>query len=81
MSMNKVMTVQEGIKPEAVEEPKQIQLRSMLKEKKIFEQLEISEQAFFNNFALLVNANAVNSLDVYVDETAQVVILPRIIGG
>jgi len=80
--MNTVMTLQEPAQEGVVkEEIKQVQLRELLSKKDVFEQLGLSEETFFQNCALLVNAQSVQSLDVYVDQTAQVVVLPRIIGG
>jgi hypothetical protein len=75
-----VMTVQEPVEVEKAE-LKQIKLRTLLESKGVFERLECSAETFFTTHALIVNGAAVNTLDAYVDQEADVVALPRIRGG
>ena len=80
MELKSVLTIQEPVEVPK-EELKPIKLEALLEAKGVFAQLETTAQAIFNMFAVLVNGQAVEALDAYVDQEAQVVVLPRIRGG
>lgn len=78
MELKQVLTIQE---PEEVEELKPIKLDKLLETKGVFEKLETNKAEFFSGFCLLVNGQSVSTLDTYADQNAQVVVLPKLIGG